>query len=141
MIPALEKRLTSNKSNYRPISLLTIFSKSFEKLIYKRLYRLLAVSESLLKLQFGLRSEYSTDLALVSLTENIKTSLGNNRFGCGISIDRKKILTHDSLQSKLEHYGIRGSSIAWFKSYHSDPGPRRFGTGWAIVLPIIWPDF
>ena len=77
----------------------------------------------LLNLQFGFRSGHSTDHALVSLTENIKSSLDNNRFGCGIFIDLQKAfdtVNHDILLRKLEHYGIRGNSLHWFKSYLKD---------------------
>ena len=123
VIPAFKKGLTSTKSNYRQISLLSIFSKIFEKLMHKRLHKFLEVSESLFNLQFGFHSGHSTDHALVSLIDNIKSSLDNNRFGCGIFIDLQKAfdtVNHDIFLSKLEHYGIRGSSLTWFKSYLND---------------------
>ena len=109
VVPVFRKSLTTKRSNYRPISLLSIFSKIFEKLMYKCLFRFLEACDLLLNLQFGFRGGHSTDHALVSLTENIKSSLDNNRFGCGIFIDRQKVfdtVNHDILLSKLEHYGI-----------------------------------
>ena len=57
--------------NYRPISL-SIFSKIFEKLIYGRMYKLLDVNNLIYNRQFGFRTNYSTEHALISLTENIK---------------------------------------------------------------------
>ena len=119
MIPIFKKGLTTKESNYRPISLLSIF----EKLMYQRLYRFLEACELLFNLQFGFRSGHSTDHALVSLTENIKPSLDNNRFGCRVFIDLQKAfdtVNHDILISKEEHYGIRGISLHWFKSYLND---------------------
>ena len=88
--------------------------------MYQHLYNFLARRESLFNLQFGFRSGHSTDHALVSLTENIRSSLDNNRFECGIFIDLQKAfdtVNRDILLRKLEHYGIRGSSHTWFKSY------------------------
>ena len=64
-------------------------------------------------MQFGFRSGHSTDHALVSLTESIKSSLDNNRVGCGIFIDLQKAfdtVNHDILLKKLQHCGIRGTA-------------------------------
>ena len=74
-------------------------------------------------MQFGFRSGHPTDHALVSLTESVKSSLDNNRVGCGIFIDLQKAfhtVNHDILLKKLEHYGIRGTALSWFKSYLND---------------------
>ena len=87
VIPIFKKGLASRKSNYRPISLLSVFSKLFEKLMHKRLYRFLEICEILFRMQFGFCTGHSTDHALVSLTETIKSSLDKNRYGCGIFID------------------------------------------------------
>ena len=60
---------------------------------------------------------------IVSLTEAIKNSLDNRKFGCGIFIDFKKAfdtVNHEILLMKLEPYGIRGAAKEWFKSYLSD---------------------
>ena len=110
-------------SNYRPISLLPIFSKIFEKLMYRRLYRFLEIHNILYSLQFGFQENHSIDHALVSLTEAIRNTLDNKRFGCGIFIDLQKAfdtVNHKILLSKLEHYGIRGCALQWFRSYLSD---------------------
>ena len=67
-------------------------------------------------MQFGFRTGSSTTHALVSIVENIRTTLDNNKFGCGIFIDLKKAfdtVNHDIVQ----HYGIRGTAAQWFKSY------------------------
>ena len=110
-------------SNYRPISLLPIFSKIFEKLMYRRLYRFLEIHDVLFSLQFGFQENHSIDHALVSLTETVKNTLDNKRFGCGIFIDLQKAfdtVNHKILLSKLEHYGVRGCALEWFRSYLSD---------------------
>ena len=59
-------------SNYRPISLLPVFSKIFEKLMYRRLYKFLEIHKVLYSLQFGFQENHSIDHALVSLTEAIR---------------------------------------------------------------------
>ena len=110
-------------SNYRPISLLPIFSKLFEKVMYKRLHRFLEIHKVLYSLQFGFQENHSIDHALVSLTEAVRSTLDNKRLGCGIFIDLQKVfdtVNHRILHSKLEHYGIRGCALEWFRSYLSD---------------------
>ena len=96
VIPIFKKGLATSKSNYRPISLLSIFSKLFEKLMHKRLSRFLEVCEVLYCMQFGFRTGHSTDHALISLTETIKSSLDNKRFGCGIFIDLQKAFDNNN---------------------------------------------
>ena len=58
--------------NYRPISLLPIFSKIIEKIIYTRMYDFLEKNNLLHNKQFGFRTNYSTSYALTSLTESTK---------------------------------------------------------------------
>ena len=120
VIPLFKKACLLTASNYRPISLLSIFSKITEKVMYERLYKFLTKYEILYALQFGFRASQSINHALVSLTESIRNSLDNKKFGCGIFIDLQKVINHDILLTKLEHYGIRGISLAWFKSYLSE---------------------
>ena len=50
-------------TNYRPISLLTSFSKIYEKLIFTRLYKHLLANQILAKEQYGFRSNSSTENA------------------------------------------------------------------------------
>ena len=111
VIPIHKKGDSSKNTNYRPISLLSIFSKIFEKLMHQRLYNFLELHEILFQMQFGFRKGHSTDHALISLSERIKGTLDSNKFGCGIFIDLQKAfdtVNHKILLQKLNHYGIRG---------------------------------
>ena len=58
--------------NYRPISLLPICSKIFEKVIYVHMYSFLTENNLIYDRQFGFRSNHSTNHALINLTEDIK---------------------------------------------------------------------
>ena len=69
--------------------------------------------------QFGFRKKNSTVYALMEITEKIKESIDNGKFGCGIFIDLKKAfdtVNHKILLNKLEHYGVRGVLLDWFES-------------------------
>ena len=110
-------------SNYRPISLLPIFSKIFEKLMYERIYSFLKEHKLIYPLQFGFRENHCIDHVLINITEDIRSTLDGRRYGCGIFIDLQKAfdtVNHEILLKKLEHYGIRGDTLKWFHSYLSD---------------------
>ena len=120
--PLHKKDSCDNPSNYRPISILSVFSKIFEKLMHQRLYKFLESFEILYPLQFGFREKHSTSHALLSLTESIKQSIDSGKVGCGIFLDLQKAfdtVNHKIVLDKLEHYGIRGNALKWFQSYLS----------------------
>ena len=59
--------------------------------------------------------------ALINITENIRKALDDGNIGCGVFVDLQKAFdTVDLLLAKLNHYGIRGVSNDWFKSYLSN---------------------
>ena len=120
VMPVFKKGCSVTSSNYSLISLLSVFSKIIEKLMYRRLYNFLELNEVLYDLQFGFRASHSIDHALISLIESIKNTLNNKKYGCGIFIDKQQAfdtVNHKILLSKLEHYGISGTALAWFISY------------------------
>ena len=57
------------------------------------------------------------------MLEIIQKALDDRQIACGIFIDLEKAfgtVSHDILLEKLDHYGIRGISNDWFRSYLSD---------------------
>ena len=59
-------------SNYGLISLLSNINKTFEKLVYSRLYSFLNIHNCIYELQFGFRSKHLTNHDLLSLSELIR---------------------------------------------------------------------
>ena len=61
--------------------------------------------------QFGFRNKHSTNHALISLTEMIRSALDNEQFACDVFINLQKAfdtVDHKILLSKMNHYGIKG---------------------------------
>jgi hypothetical protein len=58
-------------SDYRPVSLLTSFSKIFEKVIYNRLLQHTKENNIIVMDQYGFKSNSSTELAIFKLTNQL----------------------------------------------------------------------
>ena len=91
--------------------------------MYKRLYTFLNKNNIIYNLQFVFRQQYSTSNALINITENTRKVLDNGNIGCLVFVDLQKAFDtadYQILSAKLNHYGIRGVSKDWFKSYLSN---------------------
>ena len=89
-----------------------------EKLMHKQLYDFLQEHNILFQNQFGFRKNNSTTFALLQITEKIKETIDNKKYGCGISIDLSKAfdtVNHEILLRKMEHFGIREVALEWFR--------------------------
>ena len=71
-------------NNYRPVSLLSVLSKVFERIMYNRLISFLENNKILFKNQFGFRKQHSTYMALMVLLDKIVKALENGEFVVGI---------------------------------------------------------
>ena len=123
VIPIFKKGSRLLVSNYRPISLLSNLNKNFEKMIYKRVSSFLEKYNILYDLQFGFRSKYSTNHALIHMTEKIRSAIDSGKVTGGVFIDLQKAfdtVNHEILLGKLAHYGFRGPINDWFRSYLTD---------------------
>ena len=77
-------------TNYRPISLLSVFSKILEKIVHQQLYEFMLKESIIYESQFGFQKGRSTLHSLVEIVENIRNCMEQSNYGCGIFIDLKK---------------------------------------------------
>ena len=123
VIPVYKNGPRTVKSNYRSISLLSVFNKILKKLVYNRLLKFLDKYEIIFDGQFGFRSNHSTTHAILHIVDKIQKAIETKKNSRGIFLDLSKafdIVNHDILLKKLQHYGIRGLAYIWFSSYLSN---------------------
>ena len=105
-------------NNYRPISILPLFSKIFERIMYNQLYNFLEKYEILNPDQFGFRKNRSTIEAVLNQLEYIYTNLDQKKTVISIFLDFKKAfdcIDHKILLRKLFFYALYAQ---YFKSMH-----------------------
>ena len=84
VIPVFKSGSQEVLSNYRPISVLPIFSKVFEKCIYNRLLSFINKCNILTSNQYGFREGHSTSHALINFIRNITNAIDNEEVMLGI---------------------------------------------------------
>ena len=103
------KKEKSDKTNYRPVSILPNLSKIYKKLIYNQLYD-----------QCGFRKGYSSLDCLLAMLENFKESADNgNEFGALLTNLSKAFdcIDYKRLTAKLSWYGVSSSALNLIHSY------------------------
>ena len=120
VIPIYKSGTETHLSNYRPISLLSVFNRILEKLVHKRLVGYLEKDKILNLNQFGFRKGHSTIQAVLKITDKIQHAIEQKKYSCGLFLDLRKAfdtVNHEILLNKLQNYGIRGVAYKWFQSY------------------------
>jgi len=110
----------SHVSNYRPISLLSGFSRIFELLIFDRIEHHLVSNNILANKQFGFHDNVSIESASFKLIESIFSAWNNKEYTMGLFGDLTTVFdsaSHEILILNLEFYGVKDSVLNWLKSY------------------------
>ena len=110
----------SDLDNYRPISVISVIAKVFERIVYDQLYNFLTNEDIISNHQSGFRSLHSTVTALLEATDNWAFNIARGNVNAVVFLDLKKAfdtVDQDILLSKMNLYGIQGTALDWFKSY------------------------
>jgi len=125
--PIFKKGSTSDKNNYRPISILPILSKIYEKHVSEHLQIFLEENNLLHSQQSGFRKNHNCETALTSIIDNWITAINDNKTVGTVFLDLTKafdLVNHSLLLNKLKLYQFSTQSIKWFTSYLKDRSQR-----------------
>ena len=120
VIPIYKSGKRSESNNYRPISLLSPFSKLFENHIYNQLIKFFNNTKTLHHQQYGFRKNSSTEIAISDIYDKILDAVDKKRICCTVFIDLAKAFNTvdpEILVEKLRSYGVRGLPLKLLESY------------------------
>ena len=122
VIPIYKSGDCKTINNYRPVSVLPVFSKVFERrpIMYNIIFSFLNSFNLLYKYQLRFHEKHGTNMALIVLVDEILKALDEGKIVLGVFLDLSKAfdtVDHSILLKKLLKYGIRGSALKWMTEY------------------------
>ena len=128
--PIHKKNEKTAMKNYRPVSLIPIVSKLFERIMYDQI--IVYINEFLSPYLFGYRKGHSTEQCLTVMLEIWRKALGEDNSAGGILTDLSKAfdcLNHNLLLAKLEAYGFDASALEFVNNYLKERKQRTKVSG------------
>ena len=131
VIPIFKKGSCENLNNYRPIALLPVMSKVFEKVLNLQLTNVIEngfVDDN----QFGFRQAHSTEDALMKFADMVQKELAANKHVVSVFVDVSKAFDscdHGILINKIRKTGLDESGIKLLTSYLKDRKQNVFVNG------------
>ena len=123
VLPVFKKGAQNILGNYRPISLLSINSKVFEKIIFKYVYNHFKDNFLISVWQSGFQPSMSTMTQLTELYHQFCKAVSDGKEIRVVFLDISKAFDrvwHKGLLFKLRQFGITGDLLAWFTDYLKD---------------------
>ena len=120
--PIFKKGDDGDPNNYRPISIIPVVSKLFEKILAKQLLHFFETNY-FTKAQFGFRSGQSTTKAILELLSSVKKSFEDSEYCVASFLDLSKAfdsVSHPILVRKLYAYNLEPSACRLISSYLSE---------------------
>ncbi|KAL1448140.1 hypothetical protein WDU94_003659 [Cyamophila willieti] len=139
VVPIFKKGSRFDVANYRPIALLSVLSKIFEKLVFKNLYAY--IDKYLSPLQHGFRQKMSTSTNILDFLNYVSKFIDRQNQVDVVYFDVAKafdVVHHDLLLLKLEKYGLSTNYVKWFRSYLVDRSFKvKIGNTLSGEYPIL----
>ena len=137
--PVFKNESRNHKNNYRPVTILPIISKVFEKIMNKQFS--IYFEEILSKFQRGFHKGFSTQHCLLLMLEKWKRAVDNNKVFGALLTDLSKAfdcISHDWLIAKLNAYGLSLFALKLVHSYLQNRKQRtKIGSSHSLWKEIV----
>ena len=121
--PVYKSDPKTDPANYRPISVIPVFSKILERAVHRMVYTYLQQHNLLSVYQSGFHSLHSTSTCLADVTNTLLKNIDDGQLTGLVFLDLKKAfdtLDHRLLLEKLTALGFSKASVQWFNAYLTD---------------------
>ena len=122
VVPTFKKGDKQCIKNYRPVSLLPVCGKVFERLLYNKMFSFFSENDLISLKQSGFRPGDSCTNQLLSIAHEILSAFDDGHEVRGVFLDISKAFDrvwHEGLLFKLQQYGISGELITLIKDFLS----------------------
>ena len=115
--PVFKKGDRHFPANYRPISLTCVCTKLLEHIICKQIMSHFSKNKILTHVQHGFRSKHSCESQLLITTDEFIQNFESKTQTDVVVLDISKAFDVVPLLHKLDHYGIRGTTLNWIQNF------------------------
>ena len=123
--PVHKKSDETDKTNYRPVSVLSALSKIYEKVMFDQMYS--AIHPHLSLNLSGFLKGHSCCTALLKMTDDWRGNLDDRKHVAAVTVDLSKAfdsVCHNLMLAKLKAYGFSEAGIELMKAYLHDRRQR-----------------
>ena len=140
-VPIHKKGIIFDMANYRPISLLPVFSKLLDKLFNQQLSNFLETNYVINDAQHANRHRRSGETALLRLTKLLFNERNTNKWSYLVVIDLSKTfdcINHHLLLNALQSCLLHFNSLKWLASYISHHKQQvKYAGALSDAIPLI----
>ena len=129
VIPIPKLSAPVEPKDYRPVSIICVLAKVFEKIVHKQVSDYASEHNVINNNQSGFRKGHNTTTTLIKVTDEIRQSIDNRKLTLLILFDFSKAFDkvhHELLLVKLKLLGFSQLVINWFSSYLTERSQRVF---------------
>ena len=142
VIPVPKISIPLQPKDYRPVSIICVLAKVFEKIVHKQVFDYVSEHKLINDSQSGFRKRFNTTTALIKVTDEIRKSIDDRKITLLILFDFSKAFDkvhHELLLVKLKLLGFSQSALKWFSAYLTERSQRVFidndlASTWAYIL-------